>query len=462
VDIDDLLWEDGLTQAAMVRSRAVSATELIEATIARIDRVDPLLNCVVTPLYEQAVATASGTSSGPLAGVPILLKDYLATYGGARHTGGSVFLRDHVAQRDSDLVVQFKRAGLIPVGITNTPELALVSTTEPVLHGATLNPWDRGRSPGGSSGASAAAVAAGLAPIGHGNDSAGSLRIPASCCGVFGLKPTRGRNSPGDTAGGIWAEHVMTRSVRDSAAVLGATAGRPFATEAGVDPGRLRIAVGERPLSGEEVHPDCVAAVRETAKLCTELGHEVVEDAPSVDGPALEADFFALYVESAAATVAQWRDWMGRDPAPDELEPLSWAVWEAGQRRTADERLLGLRRLQRAARSVAAFLDEYDLWLTPTLAEPPAPIGYFDASPENPLAVLDLDARFSPFTWLANVTGQPAMSLPLRWNDEGLPIGSHFIARHGEEPVLFSLAAQLERARPWAHRRPPTNRGERP
>lgn len=477
MELQDVLWEDGVAQAALVRAREVTARELVESAIARIEHVDPLLNAVVTPLFAQALqaAEAGDLASTPFAGVPMLLKDHLATYGGARHTSGSVFLRDNVAKRDSELVARYKRAGMIPVGLTNTCELALISTTEPALHGATRNPWDLARSTGGSSGGSAAAVAAGLVPFAHGNDSAGSLRIPASCCGVFGLKPSRGRMSPaprGDIAPGIWSEHVMTRTVRDCAAVLDATAGAlpddlysrplragPLQDSVGADPGPLRIAVADRPLQGGEVDADCVGAVWETARLCAELGHEIVEAAPAVDGEALEADFFALYTVAASARIAEWAGWMGREPEPDELEPLTWAVREAGQRHSAVEHALTVQRLQRAARRIVEFFDTADIWLTPTLAEPPAPLGYFDASPQDPLATLDLDARFSPFTWVANVTGQPAMSVPLTWNDAGLPIGTHFMAPPGGERILFGLAGQLERARPWAHRRPPVCAG---
>jgi amidase len=472
--VDELLWQDALAQAAAVRAGQVASLELVEAALARIEG-DPGLGAVVGLLEERARAAAQAPlAPGPLAGVPMLLKDFLATYGGVRHTGGSVFLRDHVAPRDSELVARYKRAGLVIVGLANTPELALISTTEPVLHGRTRNPWDRGRSAGGSSGGSAAAVAAGLVAVGHGNDSAGSLRIPASCCGVFGLKPTRGRNSlapdQDDLGAGLWAEHVLTRSVRDSAAVLDATAGaapgdpypvpapaRPFLHEAG-RPRRLRIGVAESSPGGGAVHTDCGRAVRETAELCERLGHEVVEAAPELDWAALEVEFSALYAEAGAARVARWAEWMGRMPEAGELEPLSRAVLEVGRRRTAVEHLLTMRRLHALLGGVGTFFAEHDAWLTPTLAEPPPLLGHFDAPPDDPLAVLELDARFSPFTWVANLTGQPAMSVPLLWNDDGLPVGSHVVARHGDEAALFALAAQLEEARPWARRRPPAPR----
>lgn len=473
MELDDQGWEDGLAQAALVRSGEATARELVEQAIARIERLNPLLNAVVTPLFDQALEAANDAklASTPFAGVPMVLKDHLATYAGARHTSGSRFLRDNVAKHDSELVRRYKRAGLIPVGISNTCELALLSTAEPALHGATLNPWDTTRSPGGSSGGSASALAAGMVPIAHGNDSAGSLRIPASCCGVFGLKPSRGRVTPtprGDIAPGIWSEHVMTRTVRDSAAVLDATAGtlphdqywRPkpagtFLDSVTAEPRRLRIAVSERPVNGGAVHRDCIAAVRQAADLCAELGHELVEVEPRVDGAALENDFFALYTVAASSRIAEWVRWVGREPEPDELEPLTWAVREEGLRQSAVDHVLTVQRLQRAARRILEMFETVDVWLTPTLAEPPAPLGYFDPPPDDPLAPLDLDARFSPFTWIANVTGQPAMSVPLMWNDDGLPIGSHFVGPPGGERVLFNLAGQLERARPWAQRRPP-------
>lgn len=474
---EDVLWQDGLAQAALVRGGQITARELVQGAIERVERIDAVLNAVVTPLFAEALHAVEQAELAPtpFAGVPMLLKDHVATYAGARHTSGSVFLRDNIAPHDSELVTRFKRAGMVPIGLTNTCELALLSTTEPALHGATLNPWKLTRSPGGSSGGSAAAVAAGLVAFAHGNDSAGSLRIPASCCGVFGFKPSRGRVSPGprgDVAPGIWCEHVMTRSVRDCAAVLDATTATlsrdpdaprlpagPFRDSVDAAPGHLRIAVSDRPLQGGAVDAACARAVWDTAELCAELGHEIVEGAPAVDGAALEADFFELYTVAAATRVAEWVRWMGREPERSELEPVTWAVREAGQRHSAVEHLLTVQRLGRAARRTAAFFDAVDLWLTPTLAQPPAPLGYFDPSPEDPLAVLDLDARFSPFTWVANFTGQPAMSVPLSWDEDGLPIGSHFMARLGDESVLFALAAQLEQARPWGRRRPPISAG---
>jgi len=299
---DDFAFLDATAQAELVQRREVKAIELVDAAIERIERLNPTLNAVITPMYEQArTAAISKLPEGPFDGVPFLLKDILASYGGVRMASGSAFLRDFVPDHDSELVTRLKRAGLIILGKTNTPELGLLTTTEPRLFGPSRNPWNTGRTTGGSSGGSAAAVAAGLVPMAHANDAGGSLRGPASCCGLFGLKPTRGRNPLGPDYGeffsGLAAEHAVTRSVRDSAALLDATSGpdvgdpywapppvRPFLHEVSTSPGRLRIAFTTKTATGASVHDDCISAVREAAALCTDLGHEVVEAAPAVDG----------------------------------------------------------------------------------------------------------------------------------------------------------------------------------
>ncbi|MCP4667725.1 MAG: amidase, partial [Deltaproteobacteria bacterium] len=300
--LEDLALLDATAQADLVRRKEVKASELVEAAIDRIERVNPELNAVVTPMYDEARdAVKAGPTDGPFAGVPFLLKDLLAAYKGVRMTLGSTLMRDFVPDHDSELVRRLKRAGLVIVGKTNTPEFGILPTTEPRLFGPCRNPWDRERTTGGSSGGSAAAVAAGMVPMAHGNDGGGSIRIPASCCGLFGLKPTRGRNPLGpdfgDIMGGLVAEHAITRSVRDSARLLDATSGpdvgdpywappaeRPFAQEVGADPGRLRIAFTVEATTGVEIHADCVNAVKDAAGLCAELGHEVVEAAPEVAG----------------------------------------------------------------------------------------------------------------------------------------------------------------------------------
>lgn len=469
---DEIAILDATDQAALVRRKQLKPIELVDAAIAQIQRMNPALNAVVTPMFGQACAAANGSlPDGPFRGVPFLLKDLFASYAGVGTTAGAAFLRDFVPDHDSELVARLKRAGLVILGKTNTPEFGLLSTTEPRLFGPARNPWDPERSTGGSSGGSAAAVASGMVAMAHGGDGGGSIRIPASCCGVFGLKPTRARNplgpDVGDIMGGLAVEHALTRSVRDSAALLDATSGpdigdpyfapprtRPFLEEVGAAPGKLRIAFTTEAPTGVPIHPDCVAAVREAAKLCSDLGHEVSETAPAIDGQRFESCFTTLWSVGCARTMEGSAVLIGRRPAPEHFEELTWALAEKGRAVRAFEYLLALGVLQVMARQIARFFVEYDVWLTPTVAEPPLPLGSFDARPENPLYGLQRAAEFVPFTPICNVTGQPAMSVPLFWNANGLPIGTHFVGRFGDEATLFRLAAQLEAARPWNARRP--------
>lgn len=475
VTLDDLAFLDATAQAELVQRREVKAIELVDAAIERIERLNPTLNAVITPMYEQARTTAiSKLPGGPFDGVPFLLKDILASYGGVRMASGSAFLCDFVPDHDSELVARLKRAGLIILGKTNTPELGLLTTTEPRLFGPSCNPWDTERTPGGSSGGSSAAVASGMVPMAHANDAGGSLRGPASCCGLFGLKPTRGRNPLGPDYGeffsGLVAEHVVTRSVRDSAALLDATAGpdvgdpywapppvRPFLQEVGASPGRLRIAFTTAALTDIPVHDDCVSAVCEAAALCTDLGHEVVEAAPAVDGELVYQAFTTLRMGGHAWIIDSMALATGRTPTPDQFEPLTWALYEMGRQYSASSYLQALTALQRVARDIASFFVNYDVWLTPTLAELPLLLGSFESPPENPLQGLSRLATFSPFMRISNITGQPAMSIPLFWSADGLPVGTHFAGRFGDEATLFRLAAQLEAARPWADRHPPVS-----
>ena len=470
---DDFAFQDATAMADLVRRKEVTPLELVEAAIEGIERLNPALNAVVTPMYDQARAAAAGeVPDGPFAGVPYLLKDLLASYAGVRMTAGSAFMRDYVPDHDSTLVTRLKRAGLIVVGKTNTPEFGILPTTEPALFGAARNPWDTGRTTGGSSGGSAAAVAAGLVPMAHANDGGGSIRIPASCCGLFGLKPTRARNPLGpdfgDMFSGLIAEHAVTRSVRDSAALLDATAGpdvgdpyyapapaRPFIEEVGADPGRLRIAFTTATPMGTPLHPDCIKAVEDAAALATDLGHTVEEAAPAINGELLVQSFMALWSVGAAWTIDGISQGLGLTPSPESFEPLTWALYGMGSKQSGSQYLLALQMLQLIGRDVARFFESYDVCLTPTLGEPPVPLGTFDATEENPLQGMVRATAFVPFTPLCNITGQPAMSVPLYWNDEGLPVGTHFVGRFGDEATLFRLAAQLEAARPWAGRRPP-------
>ncbi|WP_312886754.1 amidase [Actinocrinis puniceicyclus] len=485
---------DALGQAELVRRGEVTAAELVDWAIERIDRVNPTLNAVVTPLYEAARADAArsrpGPFAAPFAGVPFLVKDLAMDVEGAPFTAGSRFLRGYVSDHDSELVRRHRRAGLVIVGKTNTPEFGTVGTCEPLRHGPTRNPWDPGRSTSGSSGGSAAAVAAGLVPMAHANDLAGSIRYPASACGLFGLKPTRARTPKGpdfgDVAGGWACEHAITRSVRDSAALLDATAGaapgdpypapppaRRFLDEVGADPGRLRIAFSPRTADGSPPHPDCLAALDDAARLCEELGHELVEAQP----PALAATGDAVQKVLSAVlawTVLMWERRFGREVAEGDLEPLNAAYLRSGRHLPAAEYLAAVQTLQAHARKVAQFFQGddddvqgradpapglrtagFDAWLTPTLSTPPAPIGEITSTEQDPLRAARNGARTHAFpAVLANLTGNPAMSVPLWWNADGLPIGVHFLGRFGDEATLLRLAGQLEQARPWAARRP--------
>jgi amidase len=465
----DIAFLDATAQAELVRKKEVKAIELVEAAIERIEQLNPTLNAVVTPMYEQARETARGKlPKGPFAGVPFLLKDLLAFYGGVRMTFGSRLFSSYVPDHDSELVMRLKRAGLIIIGKTNTPEFGILPTTEPELFGPCRNPWNTDRTTGGSSGGSAAAVASGMVPMAHANDGGGSIRIPASCCGLFGLKPTRGRNPLGpdfgDLMSGLVCEHAVTRSVRDCAALLDATSGpapgdpywapppkRPFLKEVGADPGKLRIAFTTESPGEIAIHDDCVRAVREAAALCSDLGHEVTETAPELDAGMITQAFVVLWSAGNAVTIK------ALGASKEMVEPLSWALYEMGCHYDAADYLIAAGNIQRMARDVSRFFENYDVWLTPTLGEPPVPLGTFDSPPDDPLRGFTRSGEFVPFTPVCNATGQPAMSVPLFWNGEGLPVGTHFIGRFGDEATLFRLAAQLEEARPWKDRRPPVS-----
>lgn len=471
--MNDLWRLDATAQAALVREKSVRPIQLVEAAIARIESLNPKLNAVVTPMFDRARAEAAVTpADGPFTGVPFLLKDLLAEYAGVRLTEGSAFLDTHYTpEADSELTRRLRRAGLIVVGKTNTPEFGILPTTEPTLFGPTRNPWSLGRTPGGSSGGSAAAVAAGLVAMAHANDGGGSIRIPASCCGLFGLKPTRGRNPLGpiygDIFSGLVVEHAVTRSVRDSAALLDATAGadlgdpypapppaRPFLDEISRLPGFLRVAFTSRAATGVPVHSDCVRAVEDAAKLCEDLGHDVTETTFDLEGDALSQAFITVWSAGTSWSIDDWARRTGQTPSADRFEPLTWALYEMGNRRRAADYLLAVQDLQRIARQVAQFFVEYDVWLSPTLAEPPPPLGSFEATQGNPMQAIFRSAQFVPFTPIFNATGQPAMSVPLFWNQDNVPIGVQFAGRFGDEATLFRLAAQLEQARPWAGRWP--------
>jgi amidase len=470
--LSELAFADATELTELVRRAEVTPRELVEATIARIEELNPRLNAVVTPMYEQALAAAERVDlQAPFAGVSLLVKDLVAQCAGVRHTNGSRLLADNVARTDSELVRRLRQAGLLPVGLTNTSEFGGAPITEGRLFGATRNPWDLTLSTAGSSGGSAAAVAAGIVPIAHGNDSGGSLRNPASCCGVFALKPSRGRMGlepeHGRLISRLLVEHALTRSVRDSARLLdythGSMPGEPDPAPAPA-PGsferalsgparRLRIAVSTETLTGERPHPECVAAVEHAARLCAELGHELVDDAPRFDdGEALVDAWFGLWAEVVMSLVLEAEALAGRAPSADDLEPRTRRWYEAGLRRGPAERLQALDTIQLGARAVAELLGRCDVWLTPTLALPAIPLGAFDSAPAEDAATPYM--TFSPYTRVANMTGCPAMSVPLHRTPEGVPVGAHFMGRIWDEATLLGLAAQLEQAAPWRDRRP--------
>jgi amidase len=455
----------------------VTPLELVEGAIGRIEQLDPTLNAVVTTCFDRAIDEARSLAvdgGAPFAGVPILLKDLITECSGMRFTEGSYFLGDLVSHHDQELVVRLRRAGFIVLGKTNTPEFGMAPHCEPRRFGATRNPWAFDHSTAGSSGGSAAAVAAGMVAVAHANDLGGSIRYPASACGLFGLKPTRGRVPLGpeyaDPLAAMAVEHVLTRSVRDSAAILdvisGPALGDPFtvpapqhdfAADVGRSPGRLRVAYSATAADGNPTDTACVAAVEDAAQLCEALGHDVSERwLPDLTEP-VGAAIGTFYGAATDWIISYWIRRLEREPKPGELDPLTVAFWEQGRTIRAGEYLLAIEELRRYARAVAAFFTEYDVWLTPTLAQPPPRIGEMSSLDTDPFAGLRRSSQFVAYPGIvANITGGAAMSVPLWWSDQGLPIGVHFLGRPGDEGLLFRLAGQLEQARPWTQRQPPT------
>ncbi|RKR20710.1 amidase [Arthrobacter oryzae] len=476
---EQLRWMDATEQADLVRSGQVSAAELLAEARDRIRTLNPALNAVVMELAGSAEAgsphPAAGedatTVEGPFPGVPFLVKDLALEIAGTPFSEGSRWLAGNISRHDQELTRRFRRAGLAIIGKTNTCEFGLSPHCEPVLHGATRNPWDLSLSTSGSSGGSAAAVAAGIVPMAHGNDLGGSLRYPAAWCGVFGLKPTRGRvplgPEYGDVVGGLAAEFALTRTVRDAAALLDAVAGpapgdpywapprpRPYVAETSTPPGRLRIAATATPNGGQQVHPDYLRTFGATVDLLGKLGHHVEEARPDPLDRAGHRAIRAVYAAAAAWIEGYWTRRLGRGPEPGELEPYTEVLFGRGRKISAGDYLQGMEELQRFSRRVAGFFQTYDLWLTPTVGWPPLPLGTLTGTPEDPLRGEREAGRFLMFDGeYANITGGPAMSVPLGADSAGLPVGMSFLAGFGDEAVLFRLAAQLEQARPWADRR---------
>jgi amidase len=475
----DLASLDATAQADLVRRGECSPLELVDAAITRVEKLDGELNAVVHPLFERARAAAGGAvPDGPFRGVPIVLKDLDGTLAGAPYHAGNRLLAElgHVADTTSHLFERLLTAGFVVIGKTNTPELGLMPTTEPIAKGPSRNPWDTARSPGGSSGGSAAAVASGMVPVGHAGDGGGSIRIPASHCGLFGLKPSRGRISLGPTEGESWAgfvmRHVVTRTVRDSAAVLDAIAGeapgdpytapppaRPFAEEVGADPGRLRIGVRTAAPSGIcPTDDECVAAATDTARRLEALGHHVEPAGPAaLDDVELLAHFGAVLTAAVVADVAEIAEIAGRDVSADDVEPITWMHYQNGLGLGAGDYVRSLSALHAWTRRVVRWWtdDGFDLLLTPTVAEPPPLLGDVVATADDPLQGLARATVFAAYCAPFNVTGQPAASVPARSTANGLPIGAQLVAAPHREDVLLRVAAQLEAAAPWADRRPP-------
>jgi amidase len=504
IGFEDYARHDGLGLAERVRRRELSATELLDAALARLQAIDPALNAVVRRRDAAARTEAARidadlargdeqAAAAPFVGVPYLLKDLIATHAGEPTGHGTRLLANLPMPQDSELVRRLRAAGLVIAARTNTPEFGLTPVTEPALYGPTRNPWALDRSAGGSSGGSAAAVAARIVPMASGGDGGGSIRIPASCCGLFGLKPSRGRVPTGPAFGEIWdglaVEHAITRTVRDSAALLDASAGadagapyaappqaRPFVDEVATEPGRLRIAFSAQTHFGSKVHPDCVAAMRDAADLLASLGHEVEEAALPVEREAWSVAFVTVLAAQTRAQIEAVAAAAGVRVRAADFEPATYALGLLGRSIGASRYAAARHTLQMAARKLAPFFARHDLLLTPTLGSPPPLIGALQPKKAELRAMRAINAAgagwlldrlgvvgplaersfdFIPFTPLFNVTGQPAMSVPLWWNEQGLPIGVQLVGRFGDEATLLRVAGQLERARPWADRVPP-------
>jgi amidase len=459
--------------AALVRGGEVSARELTEAALARIEALDGELNAFVHVDAGGALATADGIGAGdrrPFAGVPIAIKD-TAPVAGLPYTLGSHLFGDYRPQHDAFAVRRLRDAGFVIVGKTNLPEFGILPVTEPRRHGPTRNPWHSGRTPGGSSGGAAAAVAAGMVPLAHGSDGGGSIRIPAACCGLVGLKPSRGRISRGPDQGDdlLVQDGVLTRTVGETAELLDVLAGyepgdatwappppEPFAATAAREPGRLRIGVTTEAAIDSALDPHCARAVADAGELLGGLGHEVEEiDAPWKDMDLLRT-FTLIFLAPVAAGVQRGAELTEREPTPELVEPLTWTVWSEIRKRTPVDYLAARGRLTAASREIVAVWERYDAVLLPSLAQRPVPIGAIDACSAEPWEDFRRSGEFTPYTALFNVTGQPAISLPLFHGDDGLPLGIQLAGRPAGEGALLSLAAQIEAARPWADRRPQT------
>lgn len=474
MSLSELFELDAVEQARLVRSGQVSALELAEQAIRNIEAANPILNAVVIKDYDRALEVAkSAGRSGSFAGVPTLLKDLRTDAEGMPRTDGSAFMKGYVGTEDSTLVKRMRAAGMQILGRTAAPEFGLGPFTEPELYGPCRNPWDTERSPGGSSGGAASAVASGMVAVAQGGDGGGSMRQPASSCGLVGLKTTRGRVSmaprTGETPAGLSIESMMSRTVRDTAAALDAIAGpatgdpyhapppaRPFIEAAYERPRRLRIAVSADTFSGGPVHPDVVKAFEEAAALCEAVGHEVVRAAPAFDSEGMFEALFTIAASNRAFLMRELEQTVGRPPRSGEISPLIEGMVKQAEQISAADFLTAVSRFHQIGRQYAAFFEDYDVLMTPVMSEPPARIGEFAMERGgDPRQMRARMANYSPYPKPANMTGQPSIGLPLHWSDSNLPIGMQFTGRYADEFTLLQLAAQLEEAHPWSHRRPP-------
>jgi amidase len=465
---------DAVGQADLIARGEVSPLELLDAAIERIERIDPVLNAVVIRWFDHARDTARTTlPDGPFRGVPFLIKDLFAGYAGQPITNGNRALKKEgaISAADTTLVSRFRDAGLVIAGRTNSPELGSVPTTEPLAWGATHNPWDISRSPGGSSGGAAAAVASGMVPFAHASDGGGSIRIPASCCGLVGLKPSQGRISLGpirdETA--LSVELCVSRTVRDTATLLDAVRGsavgdtvmapppvRRYVDELGAEPGRLRIGLLDHHPQGGVVAPECAAAARSVATLLESFGHTVEQAWPqALEDTSLRVHFATLWCTNMGVGLRRFEEQIGRPLTADEFEPVNRVQAEVAAHFTAVDYALAFSAATHFRRALQAWwADGWDLLLTPTVAELPLPLGTIGNDPDNPLAAVERAFQFIPFTPPFNMSGQPAINVPVEWTDAGLPVGVQLVAGYGREDVLLQVASQLESAKPWAHRTP--------
>ena len=463
---------DALGLADLVRRKEVTPGELLEAAIERVEARNPAINAVTMKLYDFGrKAIIDGLPDGPFRGVPFLMKDLTSPIAGVRMTRGSKFFADAPpAAFDSEHVKRLKRAGLVIFGRTNTCELGLSLTCEPQLHGPTRNPWNVAHISGGSSGGAAAAVAARMLPVAHASDGFGSIRAPAACCGLVGLKPTRSRNTfapfAGEGLGGVSTEHAVSLTVRDSAALLDATRGPgpgdpyvappaagPYLKEAGANPGELRIAWTARSPNGARVDPECLRLLADTVELCVDLGHRVEERDPQIDGAAVVPTFLTLASANTVVNLAS-HPTAGRPAREGEVERITWLTAKMGEKIGAPEYVRATQTAHRLGRQMAAFHSEWDVLLTPGLASPAVKLGWLDMMMDDVNEYWRRVFAFSPFTVWFNLTGQPGMMLPLGQSSSGLPLAVQLVARYGEEATLFRLGAQLESARPWFGRKP--------